>query len=56
TQFTGTEHSNPYEKKFGYCRAVKRGSFIFVSGTTAIDVDTGRALKEILGDVGLPQR
>ncbi|KAF9224838.1 YjgF-like protein [Gyrodon lividus] len=35
---------NPYEKKFGYCRAVKRGSFIFVSGTTAIDLDTGKVV------------
>ncbi|KAF9238968.1 YjgF-like protein [Melanogaster broomeanus] len=35
---------NPYEKKFGYCRAVKRGSFIFVSGTTAIDVETGKVV------------
>ncbi|KIJ06156.1 hypothetical protein PAXINDRAFT_103488 [Paxillus involutus ATCC 200175] len=32
---------NPCEIKFGYCRAVKRGPFIFVSGTTAIDLETG---------------
>jgi len=32
---------NPYEKAFGYSRSTKRGPFIFVSGTTAIDPTTG---------------
>ncbi|KAI6145091.1 hypothetical protein BKA82DRAFT_3982181 [Pisolithus tinctorius] len=32
--------SNPYEKAFGYCRALRKGPFIFVSGTTAIDLTT----------------
>ncbi|KIW31297.1 hypothetical protein, variant [Cladophialophora immunda] len=31
---------NPYEKQIGYHRAVKRGPFIFVSGTTAIHPET----------------
>ncbi|KIK97952.1 hypothetical protein PAXRUDRAFT_824418 [Paxillus rubicundulus Ve08.2h10] len=35
---------NIYENKFGYCRAVKRGPFIFVSGTTAIDIETGKVV------------
>ncbi|KAL0573640.1 hypothetical protein V5O48_008312 [Marasmius crinis-equi] len=36
--------SNPYEVKFRYCRAVRKGPFIFLSGTTAIDPDTGTLL------------
>jgi len=27
----------PWEKKVGYCRAIKRGSLIYVSGTVAVD-------------------
>ncbi|RMZ77901.1 hypothetical protein DV738_g4141, partial [Chaetothyriales sp. CBS 135597] len=33
--------ANPFEKKFGYHRAVRRGPFIFVSGTTAINPESG---------------
>lgn len=39
-----TEHfhtSNPYEATFGYSRAIRRGPFILVSGTTSIDPDSG---------------
>lgn len=33
--------ANPYESAFSYSRAVRRGPFIFVSGTTSIDPITG---------------
>ncbi|KAG6919260.1 hypothetical protein DXG01_008056 [Tephrocybe rancida] len=41
SQTTRYNTSNPYEAKFGYSRAVRRGPFIFVSGTTSIDPTTG---------------
>jgi enamine deaminase RidA (YjgF/YER057c/UK114 family) len=31
------ETASPYEKKFGYYRAVRHGNQVFVSGTTSID-------------------
>ncbi|PFH49964.1 hypothetical protein AMATHDRAFT_146458, partial [Amanita thiersii Skay4041] len=31
---------NPYESRFGYSRAVRKGPFIFISGTTSIDPAT----------------
>jgi len=33
---------NPFERRFGYHRAVKRGPFIFVSGTTALKLSPGQ--------------
>ncbi|KAI0353909.1 YjgF-like protein [Trametes cingulata] len=36
--------ANPYEKEFGYSRAIRRGPFIAVSGTTSIDPVSGRLL------------
>jgi enamine deaminase RidA (YjgF/YER057c/UK114 family) len=38
---------NPYESKFGYSRSLRRGPFIFVSGTTAVDL-TGDSIGKIL--------
>jgi enamine deaminase RidA (YjgF/YER057c/UK114 family) len=32
-----TTTSNPYEAQFQYHRAIRRGPFIFVSGTTSLD-------------------
>ena len=29
----------PWEERFGYCRAVRAGDLLFVSGTTAVDED-----------------
>lgn len=36
--------ANPYEQKFGYSRALRRGPFVFISGTTSIDPATGEIL------------
>jgi hypothetical protein len=33
----------PWEGKVGYCRAIKKGDFIFVTGTAAVD-DEGMTL------------
>ncbi|KAH8082796.1 YjgF-like protein [Cristinia sonorae] len=33
--------ANPYEQSLGYSRAIRRGNYIFVSGTTALDPNTG---------------
>lgn len=46
TMFTRQTYktTNPYETKFGYARAVKKGPFIFVSGTTSIDPASGVVL------------
>ncbi|KXN92582.1 hypothetical protein AN958_04792 [Leucoagaricus sp. SymC.cos] len=43
--------TNPYESLFGYCRGVRKGPFIFISGTTSTSTHVGRALKESLGDI-----
>ena len=29
----------PWERQVGYCRAVRRGSFVAVAGTTAVDAE-----------------
>ncbi|KAF5335297.1 hypothetical protein D9611_011671 [Ephemerocybe angulata] len=38
SQLTHHRTSNPYESLFKYSRAVKKGPFIFVSGTTAVSL------------------
>ncbi|KIJ97554.1 hypothetical protein K443DRAFT_105516 [Laccaria amethystina LaAM-08-1] len=52
TQTQRHKTSNPYEAQFGYSRGVRRGPFIFISGTTSDSGEVGRALKEVFGDIG----
>lgn len=40
TQIQRHKTSNPYEAQFGYSRGVRRGPFIFISGTTSVSVST----------------
>ena len=35
---------SPWEDKVGYCRAVNAGGFVFVSGTTSVDPDSGHVM------------
>lgn len=35
---------NPYEKNYGFSRAVRKGPFIFIGGTTSFDPETGDLL------------
>ena len=40
TQIQRHKTSNPYEAQSGYSRGVRRGPFIFISGTTSVSVST----------------
>ncbi|KAK6006599.1 hypothetical protein QM012_007009 [Aureobasidium pullulans] len=40
--------SSPWEAKIGYYRAVRRGPFIFISGTTAVDPSSDPADSKVL--------
>ncbi|KAG9664794.1 hypothetical protein KCU95_g3986, partial [Aureobasidium melanogenum] len=40
--------NSPWEAKIGYYRAVRRGLFIFVSSTTAVDPSSGATSSKVL--------
>lgn len=40
--------SSPWEAKIGYYRAIRRGPFIFVSGTTAVDPSSSATDAKVL--------
>ncbi|KAH9480728.1 hypothetical protein JR316_0007328 [Psilocybe cubensis] len=44
TPTTRYRTSNPYETRFGFSRAVRKGPHIFVAGTTSTDPVTGNVL------------
>lgn len=50
---TISDTTNPYEAHFGYHRAVRKGPFIFVAGTTAA-LPSGKV--EAAGDAGAQAR
>ncbi|OJJ44320.1 hypothetical protein ASPZODRAFT_135140 [Penicilliopsis zonata CBS 506.65] len=48
TSKTTYSTSSPYEEKFGYYRAVRTGSYIFVAGTTAVDPNSPASAPQVL--------
>ncbi|KAA8909315.1 YjgF-like protein [Sphaerosporella brunnea] len=49
-QTTAYRTKNPYEALFGYSRAVRRGSHIFVSGTTSLSPHSATPIIQHPGD------
>lgn len=47
--------SNPFEQKFGYYRAVKRGPLVWISGTTAVQFDEDKTGTKAISEPWYPE-
>lgn len=52
TARTNISSGSPFEQSIGYSRAVRKGDFVFVSGTTAPGTDAAEQAREVFRRIG----